>query len=344
MVLRMARTQQLLGDTVTVLSKPLPAFADAAAEHGVPFVAARIGGKLNLAAMARIAARIRAFEPDVVCPVHSTATLWSVRAARFARVPCVAIMQAANTPWPYNKAPATVGCAEFVRQHLIRSGMPPDRAYAVPNGIDPAAYLDVEDRASARAELGLNDEDIAVGTLAHFTPRKAHRDLLDAASSLVPRYPGMRFLWAGEGSLEGPLKEDVARRELTANVRFLGFRRDAPRLHQAFDIVVLPSLNEGLPLVLLEAMASARPCVATAVAGSPELVVDGVTGFLVPPQAPHQLADAIGKLAADPERRQAMGAAGRQRVMERFSLQTTVNQLRAILASEIRRQTAAPCA
>lgn len=338
MLLRMALGQQRMGDTVRVLSRPLRAFERAAAEASVEMVCDSIGGKLNFGAVSRIAGHIRAFGAQVVITFHSTGTLWGVRAARSARVPCVAVMQAANTRWPYTTAPAAIGCAEFVRAHLVVGGMPPDRVYAVPNSIDPTPYLDHADRAAVRTDLGLANSDLAVGTLAHFTPRKAHSDLLEAAALVVRSVPNLVLLWAGEGPLEGALKAQASRMGLADRVRFLGFRSDAPRLHRAFDIFALPSLLEGLPLAVLEAMASARPCVVTAVSGNPELVEDGVTGFLVPPRDPEAMAQALLKLAGDPALRAAMGAAGRRRIMDRFTLDATVRLMRQVLEREVLRQ------
>jgi glycosyltransferase involved in cell wall biosynthesis len=337
-LLRTAVVQRGMGDDVLVLSKPLPAFEGAAAEAGVPVVTARIGGKLNLAAPRRIARQIRRSGADVVVTVHSTATFWGVRAAAATHTPCVAYMQAANTPWPYTTAPAAIGCAEFVRRHLIQAGMRAERVYAVPNGIDPAPFLADETRAGVRSELGLADKDIAVGTLAHFTPRKAHADLLKAAAQIVPKVPNLKLLWAGEGPLEGELRRMAADLGLREHVRFLGFRSDAARLHQAFDIFALASLLEGLPLSVLEAMASARPCVVTAVSGNPELVEDGVTGYLVPPRDPLALSSALLRLVGDAELRAAMGDAARRRIMEHFTLDRTAAMMRDVLQAEIRRQ------
>ncbi len=339
-LLRVAELQQRTGDTVRVLSKPLAPFEAAARDRGVEMVAAPIGGKLNLMASHCIAGHIAQFRPDVVCTYHSTGTLWGVRAAAARGVPAVAMMQAANTPWPYNRAPAATGCAEFVRRHLIEHGMPPERVHTIRNGIDPSAYLDDGDRDAIRSELGLRPDEVAVGTLAHFTPRKAHSDLLQAAALLVPEMPNIRLLWAGEGPLEADLRKSVDRLGLTGHVSFLGFRPDAPRLHRAFDILALPSLNEGLPLVLLEAMASCRPCVATAVAGSPEIVVEGDVGFLVPPREPTAMAAALGRLARDSDLRDRMGRAGRARVMAEFTLAEMVERTRAVLEAEIRCQSA----
>lgn len=338
MLLRMARVQRRHGDSVRVLSKPLDAFERAAADDGIEMVTGAIGGKLNLRACPTIVEHIQRFAPDVVLTMHSTGTLWGVRAARKAGVPCVALMQAANTRWPYTTAPAAVGCAEFVRQHLIAGGMSPDRVYAIPNGIEPEPYLDDEDRDQARSDLGLTPSDLAVGTLAHFTPRKAHSDLLDAAAIVTRSVPELVLLWAGEGPLETKLRQQAARLGLADRVRFLGYRTDAPRLHRAFDIFALPSLLEGLPLAVLEAMASARPCVVTAVSGNPELVDDGVTGCLVPPRDPEAMAQALIRLATNDEARRTMGLAGRKRIMEMFTLDGLMQRLCEVLEREIRRQ------
>jgi glycosyltransferase involved in cell wall biosynthesis len=220
----------------------------------------------------------------------------------------------------------------------MAAGMSEERVYAVPNCIDPSPFLDDDDRQAARADLGLADEEVAVGTMAHFTPRKAHSDLLEAAALVAPQAPHVRWLWAGEGPLEARMRARARGLGLADRVCFLGYRSDAPRLHRAFDILALPSLAEGLPLVVLEAMASARPCVVTNVSGNPEIVADGATGLLVPPRCPSAMGEALLALARDPDLRARMGEAGRRRVLERFTMERMVELMRDVMDREIARQ------
>jgi glycosyltransferase involved in cell wall biosynthesis len=218
----------------------------------------------------------------------------------------------------------------------------------VHNSIDPAPFAEPMDISYLREELNLPDNALFVGTLAHLAPRKGHKDLLAAIPSILKSVPNACFLWAGRGVLEDELKSQVNDMGLADNVRFLGYRKDAPALHRLFDVFVLPSYIEGLPLVLLEAMACAKPCVATNVAGSPELVVappelgaggHDETGFLVNPRDPGALAHALATLLLDENLRRQMGQAGRRRVEQHFTLADAVKKLRTVYHKEIERQT-----
>ncbi|MBI4560759.1 MAG: glycosyltransferase, partial [Candidatus Rokubacteria bacterium] len=128
-----------------------------------------------------------------------------------------------------------------------------------------------------------------------------------------------RFLVVGDGELRSRLEAQVRALGLDSRVHFLGWRSDLPRVYADLDLVLLTSANEGLPVSVIEAMAAARPVVATRVGGVPDLVEDGVAGLLVPPGNPGALAEAIVTLLADPERRRDMGEAGRKRVHPAFS-------------------------
>lgn len=150
--------------------------------------------------------------------------------------------------------------------------------------------------------------------------RKGVEVLLEALDSLRTRHPEARLLIAGDGEHRASLERRAAELELGPVVRFLG-RCDAARvrglLHGARALVV-PSIYEGMPLVVLEAMEAGVPVIASAVSGIPEVVEGGVTGWLVPPEAPDDLADALAAALADPAEAARRGAAGRQRVDERF--------------------------
>jgi glycosyltransferase involved in cell wall biosynthesis len=128
-------------------------------------------------------------------------------------------------------------------------------------------------------------------------------------------------VFAGDGPLRSDLERRAHRLGLTDRLRLLGFRSDLSEIYTGFDLVALPSSSEGMPLTVIEAMAAARPVVASNVGGVPEVVVDGVTGLVVPVGDRQALADALAALLQDPARRRAMGLAGRRRYEERFTLE-----------------------
>jgi len=169
--------------------------------------------------------------------------------------------------------------------------------------------MDIVFAAPTRPKSGT----LVVGVLEE---RKGHATLLEAMARLGAG-SRVRLVFAGSGTRETVLRADAAARGLT--VRFLGFRDDVARCLAAADLAVLPSLHEGLGVAALEAMAAERAVVASRVGGLPEVVVDGETGRLVPPGDPAALRSAIAALVNDPAARARMGAAGAQRVRERFS-------------------------
>jgi len=149
--------------------------------------------------------------------------------------------------------------------------------------------------------------------------QKGYQDLLEVVPGVSARRPDARFVWAGEGSLEGELRARARALDVEHAVCFLGRRADVPDLLAAADLFVLPSRFEGLPLVALEAMAAGLPVIGTRVCGTSEVVLDGVTGRLVPPGAAPELTAAILEALEQPERSTRWGAAGRERVEREFS-------------------------
>jgi glycosyltransferase involved in cell wall biosynthesis len=206
----------------------------------------------------------------------------------------------------------------------------PDKVRVIPNWVDPELFGDRFDGPRVRADLGIAPAAVVIGCVARFDEQKAHADLVGAAAALTARHPSLLFLLVGDGETRPQVQAQVAALELTPRVRFLGQRDDVPALLAATDIVVLPSRWEGLPLSVLEAMASRKPVVATAVDGTAEAVVDGETGILVPPADVGALTAGLDGLIRRPELRAAMGAAGRERVRAHFAAERLVRRTEAV--------------
>jgi glycosyltransferase involved in cell wall biosynthesis len=205
--------------------------------------------------------------------------------------------------------------SEHVRMRLERDlGLPSRKIEVVHNAIDTAAARRPADPA-LRMELNGGAHGPLVLVPARLDPQKGHRYLLQAAVEV----PDVTFLLAGDGS-ERPVLLALAKSlGLGDRVVFLGYRADIPTLLAACDLVVLPSLYEGLPLSLLEAMAAGKPVIASRIGGVDELVADGENGLLVPPGDPHALAGAIRGLLDDSERAGRLAAAGQALVDREFS-------------------------
>jgi glycosyltransferase involved in cell wall biosynthesis len=190
-------------------------------------------------------------------------------------------------------------------------------------------------RKALRDELNLPDESTVVAFTGQVAEIKGIWDFLEAASLLVARGVPAVFVVLGDdlkgkGALREQAERLVAERGLSERIRFLGFRPDAPRLIPAFDIVAVPSHVEPLGNATLEAMAAGRPVVGSRVGGIPEMVVDGVTGLLVPPQDTGSLGAALEGLIRDPDRARAMGAAGRERAARAFSVSAHAGQVQEV--------------
>jgi glycosyltransferase involved in cell wall biosynthesis len=218
---------------------------------------------------------------------------------------------------------------ELLRYRIGRPG----QIAVLPLGLPLDRFLRAEERrGELRRELGLAPGDPLVGIVARLVPIKRHEDFIRAAAIVGARVPGARFLIIGDGERRAEL-EALARRDGPAGrVHFLGWRRDLERVYADLDVVALTSANEGSPVSVIEAMAAARPVVATRVGGVGDLVEDGVTGVLAPPGDAEAIAGAIAALLADADRRQALGEAGRKRVYPAFTTERLVRDMERLYA------------
>jgi len=217
-----------------------------------------------------------------------------------------------------------IAISEEVRRHIIEEEKIHHRYIPVIyNGIEIAPFLKQQHKEKTlRSQLGLHSNYYLVGTVSALYPRKGLRYLIEAALHIFPRYPNTRFLIIGDGPLRNTLEEQIASLGLQDKILLMGHRRDVVQLLSILDVFVLSSLSEGVPIAILEAMASGKPVVATYVGGVPEIVQEGITGLLVPPKDAEALANAIAVFIQRPELGTMMGGAGQKRVIEKFSAAT----------------------
>lgn len=206
----------------------------------------------------------------------------------------------------------------------------PGKASVIHSGVDLQRFRKPEVAPTAtRGSFGIHDRTLVVGTVGWLLPIKGPEVLLEAMGHVWQRRSNIALIYVGKGDLEEPLKAMVRRLNVADRVRFLGWRTDIPDLMHSFDIFVLPSRNEGMGRVIVEAMAAGLPVVASRTGGLPDLVSDGHNGFLVPPGDAAALGRAIRKLCDTADLRQRMGEQGRRRA-EDFSLQRMVDKLDAL--------------
>jgi glycosyltransferase involved in cell wall biosynthesis len=211
------------------------------------------------------------------------------------------------------------------RAGIVPRGTPADKWT---NGVDPELFrpaADALERANVRRSLGLDDRHVVVGIVGRIVREKGFRELAAAAAVLCPKYPHLRLLVVGatlqtdRDQFDGRFRQLIADSGLTDRFVFTGHVDNVPELLRAMDVFVLPSYREGFPKSVLEAMASGLPVVATRIRGCREAVIDGVTGFLAPPQTVGPLATALDLLVCDDHARAGMGAAGRRRVLDNYT-------------------------
>ncbi|HEX9654876.1 MAG TPA: glycosyltransferase [bacterium] len=212
---------------------------------------------------------------------------------------------------------------------IEKRGVHRDKVMVIPYGVDLSLYH-VGRNPALKASLGIPAESPVVGVVARLHPQKGHRYLIEAARSIVASHPKVHFVFVGDGEMRPELEKQVHKHHLKEHFHLLGFRDDVKDLLKTFDIFVLPSLYEGLPNVVLEAMATGLPVVATAVDGTAELIVDNETGFLLPPKNPPELASKIVFLLDDAGRRKRFGVKGRERVELNYSLEKQVNSFQKL--------------
>jgi glycosyltransferase involved in cell wall biosynthesis len=211
-------------------------------------------------------------------------------------------------------------------------GISADKMTVIYNGVDGEVFLPAKPR---RDELCAPDKEspLVVGCVAFLSKRKGVHHLIDAFRQVVDRCPHARLQIAGDGEERAALQAQIMALELQRHVELLGTRQDVPQLMNAFDIVVLPSLWEPFGLAIVEAMACAKPVVATRVGGIPEIVEHGRTGLLVPPATAAPLAEALLSLIENAALRTRLGEAGRQRFVERFDSRTMAANYEALYDS-----------
>ncbi|MFH1690547.1 MAG: glycosyltransferase family 4 protein [Candidatus Eisenbacteria bacterium] len=215
----------------------------------------------------------------------------------------------------------TIAVSELSRDMLIENyRIPPEKIVAIRNGMDVGRFDEEVDEVAVRGELGLAPDDRVAILIGRLAAGKGHSYAMRAAKLASARVPDLRMILVGNGRLDSELRAEARELGVSDRVLFVGFRRDIPRLLAVSDVLVLPSEAESLPLVILEAMSSRLPVIATDVGGISEAVDDGRTGLLVRPRDAEGLADALVAVLNDPERARSMGLAGRKKVEAEFSL------------------------
>jgi glycosyltransferase involved in cell wall biosynthesis len=236
-----------------------------------------------------------------------------------------------------------IAVSEATRQYHRRwNRVPSDRIVTIPNFVDSECVTGParEWRANVRAELHIAESENLLGVIGNVIPRKGTLYLVRALPRILAGTPGTCLAIIAEGGSTGyvdRVKAAIAELGIEQHVLWLGPHNVVPRLLSALDVCVLPSLEESMPLAILEAMGAGLPVVASAVGGVTECVRHGETGLLVPPADARSLADATLTILNDPAQRRRFGDAARHEVEHRFALESVVPHIEAALAETVAR-------
>jgi glycosyltransferase involved in cell wall biosynthesis len=296
----------------------------------------RPGGSV-LRAVRRVRALVTELHPDVVHANGSRAMFYAGLGARAAGCPAIWHLRVIERDPLFDSmlvrlARATIATSEAARTRLQRWPDVFEACRVIPNGIDLRSFRPRQARAEARRSLGYDDDHLVVVSTGRLVDFKRFDLLLDAVARLRPHLPGLRCLIVGDGPAMEALRRRAEQDDLAAAVSFAGRRDDVADLLAAADLFAMTSAVESFGRVLIEAMALSLPVVAPNAGGAAEIVVDGVTGVLVTPARADELAAGIERLCGDAALRQRLGAAGRQRVEQEYSMQIHAARVIALYA------------
>ena len=296
---------------------------------------------------------LRDYKPDIVHTHSSKAGILGRRAAFVLGIPCVHSIHGAAFHYgqpkilfhAYRLAEklAAPWCQHFItvcdamsQQYLDAGIGTQDKYTTVYSGMDVDNFLNPpRSRETVRREFGISDDEVVVGKIARLFNLKGHEYLIEAAPTIVAKAPNVRFLLVGDGILQASLQQRIAELGLSERFIFAGLipPDEVTSFIHAMDVVAHTSVWEGLARVLPQALIGGKPIVSYNIDGAPEVCLNNETGFLVPPRSIDELAEAIGRLAADENLRQRLGNNGRERFTDQFRHEFMTERIREVYQS-----------
>jgi glycosyltransferase involved in cell wall biosynthesis len=311
--------------------------------RGIPVSELSMGRMFSFATFFRLLTLLKEQRPDVVHTHLGRADSYGRLAARLARVPAIVTTAHNVEQWKSNFAFRTIdayttqfahrviACSERVSEHLRAVGtVPMTKVSVIRNGVNLRAWDNSSAPANAielRKSLNCTEMDFVIGIVGRLEEQKGHVYLLKAIADLREQLKNLRLLVAGEGTLGDSMKRLVNSLQLSSMVTFAGPRRDMRLVYEAIDLLVMPSLWEGLPITMLETMASGRPVIATAVGGMPEVIRHEFNGLLIPSKDSEAIAGAIKRCYLDRDLMCRLARAGKSTVRNEFSIEVTAQKV-----------------
>jgi glycosyltransferase involved in cell wall biosynthesis len=309
-VLDLAGRLQGRGHQVTFILPPDSVLRDPLDELGITVAWEWIRSDINFQSPFLVAHAVRQLEAELLNIHDNGAAVPCALGGRMAHVPVVGTVHGRHSRWAFSAADHLITVSDALRTHLIEQGMRGERITTVRTGVD-TTFFTPQPQGAARAALGLEPDAFYFAAIGRLAEGKGLEMLLAAFHALAPTHPRLRLLFVGTGPLEDGLRERTTELGLRDIVTFCGFSDDVRGPLAAADCLVLPSESEGMPLIVLEAMACGRAVIGTTVGGIPEVVCDGDTGFLLAPRDYDGLLAAMTRLVDSTELAGTLGAAAR---------------------------------
>jgi glycosyltransferase involved in cell wall biosynthesis len=323
------------GFRVHIACQPGSRLAQEAWRRGLTVRPVAMPGAVDVGACWRLRRLMQTDKVDIV-HTHSSIDAWLAGfAARSLRLPVVrsrhvSIPVKRRRNFVYNAlCDRIISSGEAIREVLIKGGVDPGKIVAIPAGVDVEQFHPAVSGEAVRREFGMDGP--VIGTVAMFRHSKGHGVLLQAIPEILKSAPRAVFLWVGDGVGRATLQQEVADAGLHAKVHLAGFREDVPACLAAMDIVVLPSTkSDGVPQVIMQALALRKPVVASAVGGIPEVIQHERTGVLVPLNDPQALAAAVVRILRDPSSAAEWARAGGQLIDTQYTLGRMIDRTAAV--------------
>lgn len=298
-------------------------------------------GRLDMKAIRQIAKIIKANKINLIHTHNYKANFLGVFAARKAGIPVIAT----NHLWTssgfklrlYEKLDAfmlnffvrkIIAVSKEIKEDMLKSGIRSSKIKVILNGI--GLQIEPNDKRAVKNDFDIGEDVLVIGVAARLSPEKGHRFLLEAAQEVIKTYPQLVFLIIGDGPLKNELIEKTKHLGISEKVIFAGYQTNMQKIYPIIDILVQPSLREGIPLTILEAMTHAKAIVATDVGGVADLIKDRDTGLLIKAGSSEELCEAISAFVDDVSLRKAVGEKAQEFVRENYSLEKMVDAHRKV--------------
>ena len=321
---------------------PLPLFEEAK-KKGLDVKRIDAWGRYNFLIIPKLLSFVRKNQIDLIHTHGYKADIVGLSVGRLAHVPVVCHVHGFVERYPRTKvynsftlllAPffdRVVACSDSLARTISQSSVKKKKLVAIRNCISiERCKVDMEEKERAKRDLGLEKGDRMIANLARIDPEKGHIYILRAAREVLAKFNKVKFVIVGDGRLMGKLEYFAQKMGIAENVIFTGYRKDAQAILSFATVVVFPSLKEGFPLAMLEGMAHGKPVVASAVDGIPEVIENGVNGFLISPANHKDLAGALGKLLSDAELSSKMGERARKTIEDNYTIAVMSERIKEI--------------